>query len=70
MPIFILLGMQNLVGFDSDFLARGYPLLVHKNLAGGPLVKLIISRAATARLVSLTRFVATSTPTRRGGSAD
>ena len=34
------------------------------------LVKLIISRAATARLVSLTRLVATYTPTRRGGSAD
>ena len=52
------------------FQLGGTPPPLHKNLAGGPPVKLIISRAATARLVCLTRFVAASTPTRRGGSAD
>ena len=38
--------------------------------AGEGPVKLIISGAATARFISMTRFVATYTPTRRGGSAD
>ena len=32
--------------------------------------KLIISKFATARLMDVANFVAMSTPTRRGGSAD
>ena len=52
MAVSTILGTENPVGFDSDFLARGYtlPLPPAQIFAGEAPVKLIISWVAMASL--------------------